>query len=209
MFDGLNNDQTKGAIMKISKAIKGVWNYTWGNLFSHFMYDKKYLDSKWFKNKHKGIGAIGWNWVLADAAGRLFFKTNVGVPFPVSPKVIISNPKNIHFDVDDLNNFQTQGNYYQAIGNAHIHIGKGTWIAPNVGIITTNHDVNDLDKHQEGKDVVLGEGCWIGMNSVILPGVVLGPKTIVGAGSVVTKSFEQGHCVIAGNPAKIIRQLDK
>ena len=47
------------------------------------------------------------------------------------------------------------------------------------------------------------------MNSIILPNVTLGDFTIVGAGSVVTKSFPEGYCVIAGNPAKIIKQLDK
>jgi len=46
------------------------------------------------------------------------------------------------------------------------------------------------------------------MNAVILPGVVLGDFTIVGAGAIVTKSFPEGYCVIAGNPAKVIRQLD-
>ena len=46
------------------------------------------------------------------------------------------------------------------------------------------------------------------MNSVILPGVTLGPHTIVGAGSVVTHSFPDGYCVIAGNPARLIRTLD-
>ena len=45
------------------------------------------------------------------------------------------------------------------------------------------------------------------MNSIILPGVKLGDKTIVGAGSIVTKSFEEGNCVIVGNPAKIIKKL--
>ena len=45
------------------------------------------------------------------------------------------------------------------------------------------------------------------MNSVILPGVVLGDHTIVGAGSVVTRSFEEGHCVIAGVPARKIKEL--
>lgn len=194
--------------MKLFRVVGALWNYGWGNLFFRMLYDKKYLKSKHFKNKRHGIGAIGWKWVIADAMGRLFFKTNTGVPFPVSPKVSISNPNNIHFDMDDLNNFQGQGNYYQAIGSGHIYIGKGSWIAPNVGIITTNHDIHDLNQHQEGKDVILGEACWIGMNSVILPGVVLGPKTIVGAGSVVTKSFEQGHCVIAGNPAKVIKTLE-
>ena len=46
------------------------------------------------------------------------------------------------------------------------------------------------------------------MNSVILPGVTLGDHTIVGAGSVVTKSFPDGDCVIAGNPARMIRRLN-
>jgi acetyltransferase-like isoleucine patch superfamily enzyme len=47
------------------------------------------------------------------------------------------------------------------------------------------------------------------MNAVILPGVELGDFTIVGAGSVVTKSFKDGYCVIAGNPAKLIKELEK
>ena len=76
-------------------------------------------------------------------------------------------------------------------------------------MIASNHDVNDPDKRQAGKDVVIGEKCWIGMNALILPGVVLGPHTSVGAGAVVTKSFPEGYCVIAGNPAKLIRNIEK
>ena len=98
--------------------------------------------------------------------------------------------------------------HYHTAADAFIYIGKGTYIAANVGIITANHDLNDLTKAAPGKDVRLGENCWIGMNSTILPGVTLGEHTIVGAGSVVTKSFPEGHCVIAGNPAKIIRLLE-
>lgn len=48
----------------------------------------------------------------------------------------------------------------------------------------------------------------MGMNSMILPGVVLGPHTVVGAGSVVTKSFPNGYCVIAGVPAKLVKTID-
>ncbi|MBO8759626.1 type 8 capsular polysaccharide synthesis protein Cap8J, partial [Staphylococcus aureus] len=57
------------------------------------------------------------------------------------------------------------------------------------------------------EDVKIGNYSWIGMNSVILPGVELGEHTIVGAGSVVTKSFPEGNVVIGGNPAKIIKKI--
>ena len=89
----------------------------------------------------------------------------------------------------------------------NIQIGKGTYIAPNVGLITANHDPQKLDNHLPSKPIKLGENCWIGMNSVILPGITLGDHTIVGAGSVVTKSFPEGYCVVAGNPAKLLRTI--
>jgi len=41
-----------------------------------------------------------------------------------------------------------------------------------------------------------------------MPGVTLGKHTVVGAGAVVTKSFEDGYCVIGGNPAKILKTID-
>ena len=47
------------------------------------------------------------------------------------------------------------------------------------------------------------------MNAVLLPGTTLGDHTVVGAGAVVTKSFPDGYVVIAGNPAKVIRTLNK
>jgi acetyltransferase-like isoleucine patch superfamily enzyme len=97
------------------------------------------------------------------------------------------------------------GCYIQGIGK--IYIGGYTFVGPNVGIISANHDIYDLRNHQKG-DVRIGSYCWIGMNAIVLPGVELGDFTIVGAGSVVTKSFSEGYCVIAGNPAKLVRKLD-
>lgn len=125
----------------------------------------------------------------------------------MSFKSRIVGSQNIIFDYHDLNNFMVDGFYYQA-PNAKILIGYGTYIASNVGLITQNHDINNLDNHSEGKDIVIGKKCWIGMNSVILPGVILGDNTIVGAGSVVTKKFEEGNVIIAGVPAKIVRYIN-
>ncbi|WP_354009557.1 acyltransferase [Endozoicomonas lisbonensis] len=98
------------------------------------------------------------------------------------------------------------GCYIQGIGK--VKIGDYTIIAPNVGIISGNHDINDYRKHNPSS-VKIGKYCWIGMNSVILPGVTLGDHTVVAAGSVVTKSFTDGYQVIAGNPAKPIKKIKK
>jgi len=188
-------------IKRAFKFLIALFTWLFVQLFAWLFYDKKYMRSKWFSTLY----SEGWTWAAKDIWNRLLFGTNLGVRWPVSPNIRCG--KNIEFDVDDISMFSGYGNYFQTI-NGKISIGKGTYIAVNVGIITTNHDFNDLDKHQEGKDVILGEKCWIGMNSVILPGVVLGEQTIVGAGSVVTKSFPEGHCIIAGNPARIIRRLE-
>jgi acetyltransferase-like isoleucine patch superfamily enzyme len=98
------------------------------------------------------------------------------------------------------------GCYIQGIGG--IEIGDYTIVAPNVGIISANHLLHDYSKHIK-KGVIIGKYCWIGMNSTVMPGVNLGDHTIVAAGSVVTKSFIEGYCVIAGNPARIIKKIEK
>lgn len=185
---------------------KCIFFFIVGNIFSVFYYNRKYLKGRYFEGKFKGMCNQGWKWVACDGFSNLFLRSNRNIPWPVSYKVTVTHPENIFFDPDDLHIFHTYGTYFQAI-DAKIYIGKGSWIAPNVGLITANHDLVNLDNHTQGKDIVLGKENWIGMNSVILPGVTLGDNTIVGAGSVVTKSFPSGNCVIAGNPAKVIKQL--
>ena len=54
--------------------------------------------------------------------------------------------------------------------------------------------------------IVLKKGCWIGANAILLPGVTIGENSVVGAGSVVTKSIPAG-VVAAGIPAKIIKTI--
>lgn len=189
----------------LKNGIRGCWFFFWGHIFAFFLYDKKYLTGRWFTGKMHGLCTTGWEWVVHDACARIFLHKNKGVRFPASSQIHVVCAENICFHPDDLNNFQSFGSYYQAIGK--ITLGRGTYIAPNVGIITANHSIENLEEHDGAKDIVLEEKCWVGMNAVILPGVHLGPHTIVGAGSVVTKSFPEGNCVIAGNPAEKKREL--
>lgn len=182
----------------IIRILTGI-TYFWGSIW----YDKKYLKGRNF-NRNSLSG--GWKWILKYWFPQKVLGYAREVPFPVPRGVLFANPNNINFHPDDMKNFHSTGCYFQAI-NAKIIIGKGTMIAPNCGIITTNHKKNDLEKHDEGKEVVIGEKCWIGMNSVILPGVKLANHIIVGAGSVVTKSFEEENIIVAGNPAVKIKDI--
>lgn len=127
------------------------------------------------------------------------------VYWPVHPTSLVMYPQNIYAGIETCPGYMP-GCFIQGMGK--IYVGDYTQIAPNVGIISANHQLYDSREHDE-KEVRIGKYCWLGMGSMIMPGVTLGDYTIVGAGSVVTKSFPEGYCVIAGNPAKIIKQLDK
>lgn len=151
---------------------------------------------------------MGFLWAARAIWQRNILRLAKPLPWPASLTCIVYDPSKITFDPDDLHIFQVPGTYFQNF-KGHITIGKGSYIAQNVGIITANHSFDDLDSHEEGQDVTIGKNCWIGMNSVILPGVKLGDKTIVAAGAVVTKSFEEGHVVLAGVPAKAIKALPR
>ncbi len=105
--------------------------------------------------------------------------------WPVHFTSIVTHPQNIYAGVDTSPGY-SPGCYIQ--GKGKIWIGDYTQIAPNVGIISSNHDLYDNSKHILN-EVKIGEYCWLGMGSLIMPGVELGDFTIVGSGSVVTKSF--------------------
>jgi len=90
-------------------------------------------------------------------------------------------------------------------------IGDNVTLAERVIILThlnVGYKNHPLQKHfpKFSKPVVIKEGSFIGAGSIILPGVTIGKNSLVGAGSVVTKDIPN-CCVVAGNPAKLIRRL--
>jgi acetyltransferase-like isoleucine patch superfamily enzyme len=149
---------------------------------------------------------VGLNFYIANFFFKYILRQNRSVAWAIHHTSTIIYPENItrgkHVFPGD-----SPGNYIEASNG--IKIGDYTNIGPNAGIISANHDPVDNSKHIKALPISIGKFCWIGMNAMILPSVQLGDFTIVGAGSVVTKSFAEGYCIIAGNPAKIIKYLDR
>lgn len=89
------------------------------------------------------------------------------------------------------------------------HIGDNVIGGQNIRFHASNHcfDRIDIDIKAQGviaKEITVGDNCWIGAGAVFCAGSSIGNGCVVGANSVVTKKFPD-NCVIAGNPAKVIR----
>ncbi|MDY6982942.1 MAG: sugar O-acetyltransferase [Pseudomonadota bacterium] len=89
-----------------------------------------------------------------------------------------------------------------------VHIGGFTLFGPGVQILTPLHPLDAaLRRKQEyGKPIHIGADVWIGAGAMILPGVRIGDRAVVGAGSVVTKDIPDDVLAV-GNPCRIVRSL--
>jgi acetyltransferase-like isoleucine patch superfamily enzyme len=138
--------------------------------------------------------------------------------------VLVFHPENVSIEDEVyVGHYSILKAYYQN----EMKIGRGTWIGqqcffhsagglaigrdvgigPGVKIITSTHQLDQSPELPIMKrpiafaPVTIGDGCDIGMNAVILPGVTLGRNVQVGAGAVVTRSFPDGS-IVKGIPAK-------
>ena len=90
-----------------------------------------------------------------------------------------------------------------------VSIGAGTRISSNCAISSVTHSIPHLDPSEKILiPVSIGKSVWIGMGAIILPGVAIGDFAVVAAGAVVSKNVES-CTVVAGVPARVIRQFDK
>lgn len=98
---------------------------------------------------------------------------------------------------------------------SRIVIEDDVLFASNILVSSETHGINpesdlpykDQDTDFDAGEVVIGSGSWIGENAIILPGVKIGKKCIIGAGSVVTKSIPD-YSMAVGNPARVVKKWD-
>ena len=149
------------------------------NKYKNFLKSKikiiKYLSEKGYFTKairkHRFINFIFQRII------RINSDSNWSVNF--TSRVII--PNKIKFGNNVERSFKLSGNSNFQAGNG-IEIGDDTIFASGVQIISANHSSSNLDEWEKTSSILIGRKCWLGGNSVILPGVKLGDNVIVGAG---------------------------
>jgi maltose O-acetyltransferase len=89
-----------------------------------------------------------------------------------------------------------------------VKIGSFTLFGPAVQIYAATHplDAEQRRREESGKPVEIGSDVWVGGGAIILPGVRVGSRSVIGAGSVVTRDVPEG-VLAAGNPCRVIREI--
>jgi maltose O-acetyltransferase len=96
-----------------------------------------------------------------------------------------------------------------ALDVAPITVGDDVQIGPNVQLLTPTHPIDPAprrEKWEAAQPIVIGDNVWLGGGVIVLPGVTIGPDTVVGAGAVVTRDLPAGVLAV-GNPARVVRTV--
>ena len=94
---------------------------------------------------------------------------------------------------------------------AKIKIGNNVLFGPNVQLLAASHPINALERRsglEFGRSIEIGDDVWVGGGAILCPGVKVSEGAVIGAGSVVTSDVPP-NTVAAGNPCKVIRNLDQ
>ncbi|MCL1824243.1 MAG: sugar O-acetyltransferase [Oscillospiraceae bacterium] len=97
------------------------------------------------------------------------------------------------------------------VDDTHIYIGDNVLIAPNVVITAATHPVHPPIRSRSGQynaEVRIGNNVWLGAGVIVLPGIIIGDNSVIGAGSVVTRDIPP-NVVAVGNPCRVMREINE
>jgi len=152
---------------------------------------------RWFYPKAKGVPL---HFLMYCFIFQKIFRINGAVQWPVHFTSRILYHKNISIGNNSVPGLA--GSCYIQARNG-IVIGHNVWTGPGVGLISSNHDMDNYALHSKKQTIILGDNVWLGMNVVVLPGIKIGDNVVVGANSVVTKNIPS-NVVAAGNPCRVL-----
>ena len=93
---------------------------------------------------------------------------------------------------------------------APVTIGERTKIGPNVQLITAAHPLDPLERaglSEFAHPITIGDDVWIGAGVIVRPGVTIANRSVIGAGSVVTRDIPEG-VIAVGNPCRVLRRIE-
>lgn len=132
-------------------------------------------------------------------------KAHLGQRIAISPTASLANAQNI--TIGDRSSIGANTSLWAGSGTAKIVLGEDVLIAPHVMVTAANYRFNDGSpvnaQPMEEADVVIGNDVWIGYGAVVLPGVRIGDRAIIGAGAVVRRDVAE-NAILAGNPGRVI-----
>jgi acetyltransferase-like isoleucine patch superfamily enzyme len=148
---------------------------------------------------------LSWKINIKCFIYQKILRINSNVKWPVSPTSTFKKPEKIIRG----NRFPGLSKYCYLDARNGIEFGSNVWVGPSASLVSMNHDPNNYSKYFTDSPIRIGNNCWLGSRSIILPGVQLGNHVIVAAGAVVNKSFEEDNIIIAGVPARIVKRISE
>lgn len=145
------------------------------------------------------LSAFPWPRGLRVQLLRLF-GARVGCGVYIKPRVNIHLPWKL-----EIGDYALVGEEVFILNFELVSIGSQACISQRVFLCTGNHDYRDLAMSYRNKPITIGDGAWVGAQSFVGPGVVIGDEAVVTAGSVVLKDLPAG-IVCSGNPCVPIKQ---
>jgi len=140
------------------------------------------------------IRNLAWRVLLRRCGAGVYFDHKVYIKFPwlVSFGSDVSVNRGVEF-------------YCGLREGSRVIVGSDVRIAPNVRFHAAGHDLDDAGLVENGADIVVEDGVWIGAGAIVLQGVRIGRGAVVAAGSVVNRDVPAG-AIAGGVPAKVLRE---